>query len=105
LVPDLQNPLTVERWARPILFLLGLSSASVAALDLTRPLGPDETLPRCQVERTDTEFVLYVGEQAIHRFTHTAGRNIVADPSNQYGNVLLLLTASLEKLRETGICR
>ena len=102
---DLQRPRTVERWARPIAFVLGLVSASAASQDLTRPLGSDDSLPRCQLERTDTEFVLYVGDKAIHRFTHTSGRSIVADPSNQYGNVLLLVTASLEKLRQTGICR
>jgi hypothetical protein len=89
------------------LFLIGLFSVPAAAgsLDLTRPLGPDEELPRCAVERTDTEFVLHLGEKAIHRFTHTAGRNIVADPSNQYANVILLVTQSLEKLRSTGICK
>lgn len=88
-----------------MLFLMGLLSVPAAALELTRPLGPDDQLPRCQVERTDTEFVLYVGDKPVHRFTHTSGRNIVADPSNQYGNVLLLVTKSLTGMREAGLCR
>lgn len=95
----------MEAWVRKILFLLSLCSVPAAALDLTRPLGQDEELPRCQVERTETEFVIYVGEKPIHRLTHTAGRNIVADPSNRYGNVLLLVTESLAQMRATGLCK
>lgn len=77
----------------------------MTSTDLTRPLEVGEELPRCQVERTPEEFVLYVGEKEMHRFTHTSGRNFISDPNNRYGEVLLLVTRSLQAMREARLCR
>jgi len=92
---------------RQILMLISLVTmpAAAAGLDMTRPLGQDDVLPRCQVERTETEFKIFVGDTLVHQLTHTAGRNIVADPSNHYGDVLLIVTLSLQKLRDTRLCQ
>ncbi len=97
----------MERMVRQIGMLISLVTmpAAAATFDLTRPLGQDDLLPRCQVERTDTEFRIFVGEKLVHQLTHSAGLNIVADPSNRYGDVLLVVTKSLQKLREIGICQ
>ena len=77
----------------------------LSSTDLTRPLEDGEALPRCQVERTPEEFILYVGNKEMQRFTHTSGRNFIADPTNRYGEVLLLVTKSLQGLRDTKICQ
>lgn len=60
--------------------------------------------PTCCLKRTDTDFVLYQGDQELKRFPHRLGSNLV---DRVYSPDASLLTAlqTLDAMRQSGACR
>ncbi len=60
--------------------------------------------PHCCLKRNDREFVLYVGQQELKRFTHSLGANM-NDHLPVYDQSLKLSLETVLLLRQTNVCQ
>lgn len=84
-----------------IAVLLGLAAG---AEEVQLVPAPGRALEACRLVRTETHFVLYIGEKEIKRYTHSFGRNMT-DTLTYHDQALLVATQTLGALRAQGACR
>jgi hypothetical protein len=91
-------------------YILLAMAISVPAFTLDLEIVPCKTTqfanetPTCCLKKTETEFVIYQGEQVLKTLPFTDGVNIVT-VNPRYDGVLKLALDTLISLRQAGACR
>ena len=87
-----------------ILLLVSSPARADEAVIPAIPEGVREPLPVCRLTRSQTDFVLSIGEREIKRFAYTYGANFV-EPRPVHDRALLTALETLEALKRSGACR